>query len=88
MELALEGRISQHWHWREEPLFVVNRISFLNLIKSSFQDWQGLPAGQLGADSEPQYRVVLQCVAVCCSVLQCGAAWCSVLQCVAVCCRG
>ena len=30
-------------------------------------------------------RVVLQCVAVCCSVLQCVAVCCSVLQCV-VCC--
>ena len=30
--------------------------------------------------------VVLQCVAVCCSVLQCVAVCCSVLQCVAVCC--
>jgi len=31
--------------------------------------------------------VVLQCVAVCCSVLQCVAVCCSVLQCVAVCVR-
>jgi len=31
-------------------------------------------------------RLVLQCVAVCCSVLQCVAVCCSVLQCVAVCC--
>jgi len=30
--------------------------------------------------------VVLQSVAVCCSVLQSVAVWCSVLQCVAVCC--
>ena len=30
--------------------------------------------------------MVLQCVAVCCSVLQCVAVCCSVLQCVAVCC--
>ena len=30
--------------------------------------------------------VLLQCVAVCCSVLQCIAVCCSVLQCVAVCC--
>ena len=30
---------------------------------------------------------VLQCVAVCCSALQCVAVSCSVLQCVAVCCR-
>jgi len=30
--------------------------------------------------------VMLQCVAVCCSVLQCVAVCCSVLQCVAVCC--
>ena len=30
-------------------------------------------------------RIVLQCVAVCCSVLQCVALCCSVLQCVAVC---
>jgi len=30
--------------------------------------------------------IVLQCVAVCCSVLQCVAVCCSVLQCVAVCC--
>ena len=30
--------------------------------------------------------LVLQCVAVCCSVLQCAAVHCSVLQCVAVCC--
>jgi len=30
--------------------------------------------------------LVLQCVAVCCSVLQCIAIFCSVLQCVAVCC--
>ena len=29
---------------------------------------------------------VLQCVAVCCSVLQCVAVCCSVLQCVAACC--
>ena len=26
---------------------------------------------------------VMQCVALCCIVLQCGAVWCSVLQCVA-----
>jgi len=31
-------------------------------------------------------RVLLQCVAVCCSVLQCAAVCCSVLQCAAVCC--
>jgi len=31
--------------------------------------------------------IVLQCVAVCCSVLQCVAVCCSVLQCVAVCCN-
>jgi len=31
-------------------------------------------------------RIVLQRVAVCCSVLQCAAVCCSVLQCVAVCC--
>jgi len=31
--------------------------------------------------------VVLQCVAVSCSMLQCVAMCCSVLQCVAVCCR-
>jgi len=31
-------------------------------------------------------NVLLQCVAVCCSVLQCVAVCCSVLQCVAVCC--
>jgi len=31
-------------------------------------------------------HIVLQCVAVCCSVLQCVAVCCSVLQCVAVCC--
>jgi len=30
-------------------------------------------------------KVVLQCVAVCCSALQCVAVCCSVLQCVAVC---
>jgi len=30
--------------------------------------------------------VLLQCVAVCCSVLQCVAVCCSVLQCAAVCC--
>ena len=30
--------------------------------------------------------VVLQCVAVCCSVLQCVAVCCSVLRCVAMCC--
>ena len=29
---------------------------------------------------------VVQCVAVCCSVMQCDAVCCSVLQCVAVCC--
>ena len=29
--------------------------------------------------------MLLQCVAVCCSVLQCVAVCCSVLQCVAVC---
>ena len=32
------------------------------------------------------FQIVLQCVAVCCSVLQCVAVRCSVLQCVAVCC--
>jgi len=32
------------------------------------------------------HAVLLQCVAVCCSVLQCVAVCCSVLQCVAVCC--
>ena len=31
--------------------------------------------------------ILLQCVAVCCSVLQCVAVCCSVLQCVTVCCR-
>ena len=31
-------------------------------------------------------RLLLQCVAMCCSVLQCVAVCCSVLQCVAVCC--
>ena len=31
-------------------------------------------------------NVVLQCVAVCCSVSQCVAVCCSVLQCVVVCC--
>ena len=31
-------------------------------------------------------RMVLQCVAVCCSVLQCAAVCCSVVQCVALCC--
>jgi len=31
-------------------------------------------------------RVLLQCVAVCCSVLQCVEVCCSVLQCVALCC--
>ena len=30
--------------------------------------------------------VMLQCVAVCCSVLQCVAVCCTVMQCVAVCC--
>jgi len=53
-----------------------------------------------GADSEDVEWLVLQCVAVCCSVLQCVAVCCnvmmtarmlngvccSVLQCVAVCC--
>jgi len=33
-----------------------------------------------------RYKILLKCVAVCCSVLQCVAVWCSVLQCVAVCC--
>ena len=37
-----------------------------------------------GADSEDVEWLVLQCVAVCCSVLQCVAVCCSVLQCVAV----
>jgi len=32
-------------------------------------------------------KIVLQCVAVCCSALQCVAVRCSVLQCVAVCYR-
>jgi len=31
-------------------------------------------------------RIVLQCVAVCCSVLQCVAVCCGELQCVEVCC--
>jgi len=44
----------------------------------------GLRAGHVGA--ETQYRVVLQCVAMCCSVLQCVVVCCSVLQCVAACC--
>ena len=34
------------------------------------------------------HMIVLQCVAVCCSVLQCVAVSCSVLQCVAVCFTG
>ena len=34
----------------------------------------------------PDVGIVLQCVAVCCSVLQYVAVCCSVLQCVAVCC--
>jgi len=38
-------------------------------------------------DSLSKSIVVLQCVAVCCSVVQCGAVWCSVVQCVAGCCR-
>jgi len=33
-----------------------------------------------------EFFVVLQCVAVCCSVLQCGAVWCYVLQSAAECC--
>ena len=33
------------------------------------------------------YELVLQCVALYCSVLQCAAVCCSVLQCVAVCCN-
>jgi len=32
------------------------------------------------------WKCVLRCVAVCCSVLQCAAVCCRVLQCVAVCC--
>jgi len=32
-------------------------------------------------------HMVLQCIAVCCSVLQCAAVCCIVLHCVAVCCR-
>jgi len=34
------------------------------------------------------YRIVLQCVAVSCSVLPCVAMWCSVLRCIAACCKG
>ena len=37
----------------------------------------GLRAGHVGV--EMQYHVVLQCVAMCCSVLQCVAVCCSVL---------
>jgi len=33
---------------------------------------------------ETQLMILLQCVAVCCSVLQCVTVCCSVLQCVAV----
>jgi len=52
-----------------------------------------LHIASLTHDSPPQQwifarmrEVVLQCVAVCCSVLQCVAVCCGVLQCVAVCC--
>jgi len=31
--------------------------------------------------------IIMQCIAVCCSVLQCVTVCCSALQCVAVCCR-
>ena len=40
--------------------------------------------GAGGGERSALRRVLLQCVAVCCSVLQCVAVCCSVLQCVAV----
>ena len=57
------------------------------------EDWPGAlgPSASCvrrrGTHSDVSY-IVLQCVAVCCSVLQCVAVWCSVVQCVAVCCSG
>ena len=48
-----------------------------------------LPDVALGMSSSiehGQVSLMLQCVAVCCSVLQCSAVWCSVVQCGAVWC--
>jgi len=43
-------------------------------------------AGQVDIIVQKQWRIHLQCVAVCCSVLKCVAVCCRVLQCVTVCC--
>ena len=51
------------------------------------RDAQQHPKGPMEFVTDPPGPpLVLQCVAVCCSVLQCVAVCCSVLQCVAVCC--
>ena len=69
------------------------RCSRLNFSVStpcpSREDIQDIEQSDITRVSESPYEqadVLLQCVAVCCSVLQCVAVCCSVLQCVAVCC--
>jgi len=56
------------WRWKEDTRVIpyARKVIF----------WQGLRAGQLGA--QLQYQVVLQCATVCCSEPQC----------VTICCRG
>jgi len=57
-----------------------------------FESWSGSVESCLTALKAPRFTsapaldlwVVLQCVAVCCSVLQCVAVYCSVLECVGV----
>ena len=84
-------------HCRDEiiafPLVLFHRDFFLNvccLLRQQFSAAYLLKLfllPQLTATPRfAEYRSMLQCVVVCCSVLQCFAVFCSVLQCFAVCC--
>ena len=58
-----------------------------HVLSSTWTDYKGGLIGLVRATliTNRCGILVLQCVAVCCSVLQCVAVCCNVLQCVAVC---
>ena len=62
---------------------VLQCVAVLQRVAVNVLQTPGSLAAAIRGDA---YGIVLQCVAVCCSVLQCVAVCCSVLQCVAVCC--
>jgi len=68
------------WHDSYE-LERSNMLKHFDVWHDSFMcvTWLTHMCDMTHSEAIPVIRVMLQCVAVCCSVLQCGAVWCSVL---------